>query len=176
MKSVWKSLPMLALALGLAIVALPASAQQQAQPAPLPKPPAGAIAIAKELILLRKNNEMYQNAVAGTVQNIKQAALAQHLNMQKELDEVAYAAARQFNGREAEMTEGMAEAYARQFTEPELKDLIVFYKSALGQKLLAREPMAIQESVGFMKTWGDKFQLDVVNFFRTEMKKRGKDI
>jgi len=176
MKSVWKILPMLAFALGLAIGASPASAQQQAQPAPLPKPPAGAIAAAKQLVLLRKNNEMYKDAVAGTVQNIKQAALAQHLSMQKDLDEVAYAAARMFNGREAEMTEGMAEAFARQFTEPELKDLIVFYNSALGKKLLEREPLAIQESVMFMKTWGGKFQEEVVNFFRAEMKKRGKEI
>ena len=173
MKSVWKILPMLALALGLAIGASPASAQQQAQP---PKPPAAAIAAAKELLLFRKNNEMYQNAVAGTVQNIKQLALAQHLNMQKDLDEVAYAAARQFNGREAEMTEAMAEAYARQFSEPELRDLAVFYKTALGKKLLEKEPLAIQESVAQMKAWGDKFQMEVVNFFRAEMKKRGKDI
>ena len=35
----------------------------------------------------------------------------------------------------------MAQIYANEFTEQELKDLVVFYKSPLGQKLLRPSPV-----------------------------------
>jgi hypothetical protein len=47
----------------------------------------------------------------------------------------------------------MAQVYANEFTEQELKDLVNFYKSPLGQKLLSSEPRAIQFSMSYMNQW-----------------------
>ena len=47
----------------------------------------------------------------------------------------------------------MAQVYANEFTEQELKDLVTFYKSPLGQKLLTSEPRAIQFSMSYMNQW-----------------------
>jgi len=58
----------------------------------------------------------------------------------------------------------------------ELKDLVTFYKSPLGQKLLVSEPRAIQFSMSYMNQWATIFAETVNSQFRTEMKKRGKDI
>ena len=58
----------------------------------------------------------------------------------------------------------------------ELKDLVTFYKSPLGQKLLASEPRAIQFSMSYMNQWGQVFAQTVNEQFRAEMKKRGKDL
>ena len=60
-------------------------------------------------------------------------------------------------GREKEIGEGMAQAYASEFTEQELKDLVTFYKSPLGQKLIANEPKAIGLSMNFMNQWAQGF-------------------
>ena len=54
----------------------------------------------------------------------------------------------------------MAKVYANEFTEQELKDLVTFYKSPLGQKLLASEPRAIQFSMAYMNQWAQKFSAD----------------
>ena len=71
----------------------------------------------------------------------------------------------------------MAQVYANEFTEQELKDLVNFYKSPLGQKLLANEPRAIQFSMAYMNQWAQNFAGETINGqFRAEMKKRGKDI
>ena len=48
--------------------------------------------------------------------------------------------AQKLAGREKEIGDGMANIYANEFSEQELKDLVTFYKSPLGQKLLAAEP------------------------------------
>ncbi len=41
----------------------------------------------------------------------------------------------------------MAEAYARVYTEAEVRDIIEFYKSPAGQKMLAKMPELMQESM-----------------------------
>jgi uncharacterized protein len=70
----------------------------------------------------------------------------------------------------------MANVYANEFTEQELKDLVTFYRSALGQKLLKAEPKAIQFSMSYMNQWAQAFAETVNGEFRAEMRKRGKQI
>ena len=106
-----------------------------------------------------------------------QAALLQsNLNYQKDLNEVALIVAKKLAGREKEIGEGMAKIYASEFTEQELKDLVTFYKSPLGKKLLASEPRAIQLSMAYMNPWAQNFAEAVNGQFRAEMRKRGKEI
>ena len=78
--------------------------------------------------------------------------------------------------REKEIGEGMARIYATDFTEQELKDLVTFYKTPLGQKLLTQEPKTVQASVAYMNQWGQNFAEIVNGQFRAEMRKRGKQI
>jgi hypothetical protein len=53
---------------------------------------------------------------------------------------------------------------------------VTFYKSPLGQKLLANEPKAIQLSMSYMNQWAQSFAEIVNAQFRAEMRKRGKQI
>jgi hypothetical protein len=180
MKSVFKLLPAATLAAGLAVVAVPALAQQAAQPkaaAPAqPKASPAAIAAAKEILQIKNAGAMYAGAVPGLVEKTKIALIQQNLNYQKDLNEVAPVVAQQLNGRQGEITEGMAQIYASEFTEQELKDLVVFYKSPLGKKLIDAEPRAIGLSMAFMNSWAQNFSETVMGAFRAEMRKRGKEI
>jgi hypothetical protein len=172
MKSVLKMLPVAGLAMGLAFGAVPAAAQQAVPPKYTP----AAIAAAKEILAMKNASVMYANAVPGMVEKVKGALIGQNLNYQKDLNEVAPVVAQQLAGREKEIGEGMAQAYAAQFTEQELKDLVTFYKSPLGQKLIAAEPRAIEQSMAFTNSWAQSFSEVVATAFRAEMKKRGKDM
>jgi uncharacterized protein len=119
---------------------------------------------------------MYQAAVPNIVEQTKEALVQSNLNYQKDLGEVAVIVAKSLNGRETEIGDGMAKIYANEFTEQELKDLVTFYKSPLGQKLLTTEPAAIQLSMSYMKQWAQNFSEIVNSQFRAEMRKRGKAI
>ncbi len=173
MKSVLKIVPAACLGLALAFGSVPATAQQQSAP---PKSTPAAIAAAKEILQLKNASAMYANAVPGMVEKTKTTLMQQNLNYQKDLNEVAPIVAKQLAGREAEIGEGMAQVYASEFTEQELKDLVTFYKSPLGQKLINNEPRAIGLSMAFMNSWAQNFAVTVMDVFRAEMKKRGKDI
>jgi len=160
--------------LALALTALPAAAQQPAKPAS-PASPA-AIAAAKEILTMKNAGAMYAQAVPNIVQQTKDQLMQTNLNYQKDLNEVAVIVAQKLAGREKEIGDGMAAVYASDFTEQELKDLVNFYKSPLGQKLLSTEPRAIQQSMGFMNQWAQQFAETVNGEFRAEMRKRGKQI
>ena len=119
---------------------------------------------------------MYASAVPNIVQRTKDQLLQNNLNYQKDLNEVAAVVAQKLAGREKEIGDGMANVYANEFTEQELKDLVTFYKSPLGQKLLTAEPRAIQFSMSYMNQWAQNFAETVNGEFRAEMRKRGKQI
>ena len=125
---------------------------------------------------MKNASGMYAAAVPNLVEQTKEQLIQSNLNYQKDLNEVSVIIAQKMAGRESEIGEGMAKIYAGEFTEQELKDLVVFYKSPLGQKLLATEPKAIQMSVAFMNQWAQQFAQIVNGEFRAEMRKRGKQI
>ena len=180
MKSLLRSLPAacLALALTSTLVLAPAMVPAMAQTAaPAAKPAsAAAMASAKEFLALKNAGAMYADAVPSLVTQTKNTLMQSNLNYQKDLNEVAVIVAKNLAGREKEIGEGMAQLYAAEFTEQELKDLVTFYKSPLGVKLIAAEPRAIQGSMGFMQKWAQSFSEVINGQFRAEMKKRGKDI
>ena len=182
MKLVSRILSAAGLALGLALTGVPATAQQkqpapaQPQAAPLKQGSPASIAAAKEILSMKNAAAMYANAVPNIVQQTKDALLGANLNYQKDLNEVAVIVAQKLAGREKEIGDGMANVYANEFSEQELKDLVSFYKSPLGQKLLSTEPRAIQFSMSYMNAWAQNFAETVNGEFRAEMRKRGKQI
>jgi len=178
-----KMVAVAAIVAGLALAGAPLHAQQPAakQPAPAAAPPLkqatpAALAAAKEILAMKNAGAMYASAVPNIVDQTKNALIQSNLNYQKDLNEVAVIVAKNLAGREQEIGEGMAKIYANEFTEQELKDLVTFYKSPLGQKLLATEPRAIQFSMSYMNQWAQVFAQTVNEQFRIEMKKRGKEI
>jgi hypothetical protein len=162
------------LACGLALWAISAQAQQQA--APLKPASPAALAAAKEILVMKNAGAMFAGAVPGLVQKTKETLLQNNLNYQKDLNEVSVIVAQSLAGREREIGEQMAKIYASDFTEQELKELVTFYKSPLGQKLLTQEPRSIQASMGYMNQWAQAFSEEVNGQFRAEMRKRGKEI
>ena len=159
------------LALALVLSGAPAMAQQ-----PLKEATPAAIAAAKEILAMKNASAMYANAIPNLVAQTKDQLLQNNLNYQKDLNEVAVIVAQKLAGREKEIGEGMAKIYANEFTEQELKDIVTFYKSPLGAKLLATEPRAIQFSMSYMNQWAQNFAEVINGEFRGEMRKRGKQI
>ena len=177
MKSVFRILPAASLALGLAFAGQSALAQQPQAAAPaLKQGTPTCMAAAREILAMKNAAAMYANAVPNIVQQTKDQLMTTNLNYQKDLNEVAPIIAQKLAGKEKEIGEGMAQIYCNEFTEKELVDLVAFYKSPLGQKLLTAEPRAIQFSMSYMNGWAQNFAEIVNGEFRAEMRKRGKQI
>lgn len=157
------------LALGsLSLLSEPGSAQSS--------PPPQAIASARELLLLKRGDTVFYQIIDGVVETVKNVFLPTNPQLSKELNDVAQELRKEYTAKRPELLNEVAKVYAERFTEAELKDLIVFYKSPLGQKMVDREPGIIDESLRRAQTWGDALSGTTMERFRQEMKKKGHPI
>ena len=154
--------------LAMSLVCGVASAQQQ--------PSAGALAAARQLLQVKGAFTVYEGAVVGTVENVKAQLLQANISYQKDLNDVAAKLRQDLAGRDAEIGNEMVRQYATDFSEQELKDLLAFYNTPLGKKVLAQGPKTIATSLQFMRDWGQRFADEVDGKFHAEMQKRGKPI
>ena len=153
----------------------PVFAQQQ-NPPPPPQPSVTALALAHQLLEIKNGKALYEGSSAGIIDGMKGDLLRNNLNYQKDLDDVASKMKADLRGREGEISKALDIIYATSFTEDDLKGLIAFYKTPLGQKLLDQEPKTLNAFVGFTDEWNTRFAAEVAAKFREEMKKRGKSL
>ncbi len=159
-----------------AAIALICAVQLSAAQAQTANPSPAAIATAKEILTLKQATGIYTGAVANVIQNMKNTLLQSNLNYQRDLNEVATQIAGEMKPREAQIANDVARIYAQNFTEAELRDLLTFYKSPLGQKSLTMDPKAVNDTMSYMDQWAVRFSEEVNGRFRAEMRKRGKEI
>ncbi len=149
----------------LSLLSEPGSAQK----APSPQ----AIATARELLTLKRGDVVFSPIITGVVETVKNVFLPTNPQLSKELNEVALQLRKEYASKQPELLNEVARVYAEHFTEAELKGLVVFYKSPLGQKMVKEEPAIIDESLRRAQTWGDALSGTVMTRFRQEMKKKG---
>ena len=164
-----------AVAVIIALVAIaivkPAAAQ-----APAAKPSPTALLLAKQIVELKGVKQMMDPVAVGVVEKVKSVIMQQNFMWQKDINEVTVQLHKEFDSRSGELVDSAARAYASHFTEPELKQILAFYQSPVGQKMIVEEPKAIDDSMRDTSAWADDLSVDVMNRMRAEMKKRGHDI
>jgi uncharacterized protein len=136
-------------------------------------PTAGAVAAARELIQTKGGGAMFEPVIPGVVESTKNSLLPTNPNLTRELNEVSAQLRKEYEAKKAELVYEVAIVYAKHFTEQELKDLVTFYRSPLGHKMLNEEPIALEQSLKRAQDWSIEFSETVMGRFRTEMMKRG---
>ncbi len=132
-----------------------------------------AIATAKELVAATKATTVFDPLIAGVVEQAKLLFLQQNPGLAKDLNEISEKMRTDLAPRFAELNDEMAKLYATHFTDQELKAILVFYKSPVGQKLLAEQPTVVDASMRYAQDWANKLSDQVIAKMREELKKRG---
>ena len=138
-----------------------------------PAPSAGAVAAARELIVVKGGAAMFEPVIPGVIETAKNSLVPTNPNLSKELNDVAAQLRKDYDGKKAELVYEVALVYASHFTEQELKDLVAFYKSPLGQKMLKEEPLALDQGMKRAQDWSQEFSEAVLVRIRSEMTKKG---
>jgi hypothetical protein len=158
-------------AAGLAIflaAASPAAYAQQATP--------GGIATAKELISITGSMNIFQPLIPGVIEQAKLLFLQQDPGLAKDLNEIATKMRQELAPRLNEIDEQVARLYATHFTEAELKEILAFYKSPTGKKMISQQPIVVDTSMKFAQDWATKLSDEVVSKMRAELKKKGHNL
>jgi len=77
------------------------------------------------------------------------------------------------NSRINEITDQMAGVYARTFTVDEMHQLIAFYQTPVGQKLLEKLPTLVQESMSIGQAWGRRLATELRDSMVDALRKKG---
>ena len=147
-----------------------------ASPAPAANPSQASMLVAKQLVELKGVSAMYIPLVRGVVEKVKNQFMQTNFMWGKDLNEIAANLERDYAPRANELVDATARTYAERFTEAELKEMLVFYQSPVGRKMVAQEPKILDDSMNYAGQWGDTLSEEVIVKMRAEMKKRGHDI
>jgi hypothetical protein len=155
--------------IAIALVAFgPAAYSQQ--------PSASAMVTAKELVAVTGATALFTPLIAGVVEQAKILFLQQDPSLGADLNEIAAKMRTDLTPRLKEVTDEVAKLYAGHFSEPELKELLVFYKSPLGKKVLSQQPIVVNDSMKFAQTWANKLSEEVVAKMRADLRKKGHNL
>jgi hypothetical protein len=66
-----------------------------------------------------------------------------------------------FDNEVKELTKQMVPLYKKHFTHEDVKELINFYESPIGKKLVTKTPLLTQESMQFSQQWGMNLMSDM---------------
>jgi hypothetical protein len=164
-----------AIAALVALAALGLAPPSRAQ-APASHPSPASLLLAKQIVDIKGVKSIFDPLVRGVIEKAKDQYMQTNFMWSKDLNEVAAQMHKEYDSKSGELVDAAAKIYATHFTEAELKDLLTFYKSPLGRKMIAEEPKVLDESMINAGKWADDFSEDIMGKMRDEMKKRGHDL
>jgi uncharacterized protein len=140
------------------------------------QPSAGAIATARELVELKGGNAMFEPVIISMIEQTKAALLQTNPQLSKDLNDVAAQLRTEFSPRRNDLMAQAAKLYAQRFTEQELNDILAFYKTPTGRKMITQEPLVLDETFNYVQQWSPRVGEEVMTRFRAEMKKKGHNL
>jgi hypothetical protein len=158
----------------LVVLAMIGVARPATPEAPAPSP--ASMLIAKQIVQAKGAMGVFEPVVREQVEKVRGALIQTNLNWMKDINDSAGIVYRSYGARGAEFADAVARIYATHFTEAELKELLAFYQSPIGVKMLAEEPKVLDEVAAYARQWGQSISDDVMSKMRAEMKKRGHDM
>ncbi|MPT24599.1 MAG: DUF2059 domain-containing protein [Starkeya sp.] len=176
---------MAAAAMGFAlfVVGAPALAQDtapfqlaQAATAPAAKPPqpsAEQMKLANELLVANGEASSFDAVIPNVVEQTAAGFVQSNPDLIRDLREVAKQLSAQYESRRTEIVQILATIYATEFTTQELRELLTFYRSEAGKKLVAKREELLKVGFSSIQAWSAQFAREMEVRVREEMKKRG---
>jgi len=166
---------MMAALVALAAIGFAGTAKSQGVAQPPQVSPA-QFALAKQIVEIKGVKAMFAPLVHGVIKKTTDLVLQTNIMWGKDINEISAQIEKDYAPRGQEIVDATARFYAGHFTEVELKQILAFYQSPVGQKMLVDEPRALDESMAYAGSWGDDLSVQVMSKLRAEMKKRGHDM
>jgi hypothetical protein len=160
-----RAIRVLTVVAGLTLVGQTGYAQQQ--------PSAAALATAKEIVTVSGATGLFDPLIPGVIEQAKLLFLQQNPGLAKDLNEISAQLRKELTPRFSELVDEVAKNYAARFNEQELKDVLAFYKSPVGGKLLNEQGKIADASLKFAQTWSNVLSDQVIARMRDELKKKG---
>jgi len=166
--------------LASAVVA-PAFAQNAAPAAPAAEVPTGnaaqptpeQLATAVQFLKVSGLTVGFDDIIPQYLQQATAIYAGQRPELSNMINEAAVSLVPEFMKKRAELDNNLAKFYTTRFSEDELKQLIAFYQSPVGQKLATQQQIILRDSMPVVQGWTRELQDGVMKRVREEVEKKG---
>ena len=134
---------------------------------------AAGIATAKQILSMTGATTVFNPLIAGVVEQSRLLYLGQNPALAADLNQIAAQIRKDLEPRLAELTDEIAKIYADAFTDQEMKEILAFYQSPVGKKLLDVQPKMTEATMTFAQNWANKLSEEVTAKMREELMRRG---
>jgi uncharacterized protein len=155
-----------------------ASSTASAQTAPVAVTPpvtASHLQAAREVLVGSGISRSFESFIPQFIDQAKSNISGTRPELIKDLEEISKTIATQLDAERAEMIELGAKVYANRMSEAELKDISAFFKTPSGLRYVSTQPQVLEELFGEMQAWSQRLGAKIIDIFRVELKKRGRE-
>ena len=161
---------------GLLVVVMSLSAPLARAQTAAPSPSPEALTVARELVTIMHLIDQFKALMPTIMTSLKPAIVQGRGNVEQDYDALTPILLNGFQTRFSELSEAVAIVYASNFTPDDLRGLITFYKSPVGQKLLEKTPAVTQQSLLAGQKFGQSVAVELRQRIIEELRKKGHNI
>ena len=138
-----------------------------------PAAPPQNLAAARELVAAMHATDQFKAMLPTIFQALKPVFVQDRPDVEKDYNAIMPIIITSAMKRVNEFADRLAVIYANNFSVDELRDLIAFYQTPTGQKLVARQPVIARDSMAAGQQFGQTLVNDLKGEISEELRKRG---
>ena len=142
-------------------------------PARAQSPSPESTAAAKELIDTINLPNQFKNLMPMIMKNLKPAIVQGRSEVDRDYDAMVPVLLEASQARIGELIEAVAIIYSSNFSAEELRAVIAFYKTPVGQKFLQKQPFMMQQTMTAGQKFGQSVAADMQKRMIEELRKKG---
>jgi uncharacterized protein len=158
-----------AASLGLMLVLVVSAPAQSPSPSPSPE----AIAAARDLLVAMRAADQFKMLLPAIMKAMRPTVVQNRPDVASDYDALVPKLLERASARIDNLLDRMAPIYARNFTVAELKDIVAFYRSPTGQRLVDRLPAIAQESMAAGQEFGRELLPELQRTMIEELREKG---
>ncbi len=135
-----------------------------------------ALDLGRELARLTEARRQLAGLMPMVAHNVRELMTAGNPKVAKDFDETLPLVVGKIMRKQGSFEEIVARAYAQHFTVPELQEMVGFYSSATGRKLIEKQGALAQDVAQSSQPLGSEMGRELADHMRKELRKRGHGI
>ena len=159
----------------IAAMALMGLALQGAGPARAQEDPA-RLQAARDLITAMKTEDVFKQIMPAVFAQLRGVIVAANPATAKDVDTVFKAAEVKFLQQVDTLKGEIAPLYAKAFELAELREMMAFYHTPTGAKLIQLQPQLAQSSMTLGQRWGERVVKEIEADVKAQLRERGHKI
>jgi len=132
--------------------------------------------LAREVVEANETVKQFDSMLPLVMSSIKPLITQGNQNAERDFDLLTEVISREFEPHKAKIADDIARIFAVHYTESELQDLIRFFKSPTGQKMIQKAPAMAQDTLAIGQKYGTEIAPKMMDRMKVELRKRGHKI